>query len=120
MKSQTHYSHGSLILPTFMQELKSERPMYLMLEVQEINSFHGIRIFTDTKKLKAKINLPTHLMAWVERKENEGMGDLIGMIQEKFADCLTEKEVCQLYAEIRLETEKQMEYMLEQIKESEE
>lgn len=47
------------------------------------------------------------------------MGDLIGMIQEKFADCLTEKEVCKLYAEIRMETEKQMEYMLEQLKERE-
>lgn len=44
------------------------------------------------------------------------MGDLINMIQESFADCLTEKEVCQLYAEIRIETEKQMEYMLEQLK----
>lgn len=47
------------------------------------------------------------------------MGDLINMIQQKFADCLTEKEVCQLYAEIRMETEKQMEYMLESLKESE-
>lgn len=44
------------------------------------------------------------------------MGDLINMIQEKFADCLDEKQVCQLYAEIRMETEKQMEYMLEQMK----
>lgn len=48
------------------------------------------------------------------------MNDLINMIQEKFADCLTEKEACQLYTEIRMETEKQMEYMLEQLKESEE
>ena len=38
------------------------------------------------------------------------------MIQEKFADCLSEKEVCQLYAEIRMETEKEMEYMLDQLK----
>lgn len=44
------------------------------------------------------------------------MSDLINMIQGKFADCLDEKQVCQLYAEIRTETEKQMEYMLEQIK----
>lgn len=44
------------------------------------------------------------------------MSDLINMIQEKFSECLTEKEVCQLYAEIRMGTEKQMEYMLEQIK----
>lgn len=48
------------------------------------------------------------------------MSDLIGMIQDKFADCLTEKEVCLLYAEIRMEIEKQMEYMFEKIKESEE
>lgn len=54
------------------------------------------------------------------RKENEDMSDLIGMIQDKFADCLTEKEVCLLYAEIRMEIEKQMEYMFEKIKESEE
>lgn len=66
MKSQTHYSHGSLILPTFTQELKSERLMCLMWAVQEINSSRGIQIFTDTKKLKAKTNLPMHLMAWVE------------------------------------------------------
>ena len=44
------------------------------------------------------------------------MSDLINMIQEKFADCLSEKEVCQLYAEIRMETEKEMEYMLDQLK----
>lgn len=49
------------------------------------------------------------------------MQDLIDMIQGKFAECLDEKQICQLYAEIRMETEKQMEYMLEQIKkESEE
>lgn len=47
------------------------------------------------------------------------MGELINMIQEKFADCLTEKEVCHLYAEIRIETEKQMEYMLSSLKERE-
>lgn len=44
------------------------------------------------------------------------MNDLIDMIREKFADCLNEKEVCQLYAEIRIETERDMEYMLEQLK----
>lgn len=48
------------------------------------------------------------------------MSDLINMIQEKFADCLSEKEVCQLYAEIRMETEKEMEYMLEQLKDRKE
>lgn len=47
------------------------------------------------------------------------MSDLINMIQEKFADCLSEKEVCQLYAEIRMETEREMEYMLEQLKDKE-
>lgn len=47
------------------------------------------------------------------------MSDLINMIQEKFLECLTEKEVCQLYAEIRMETEKLMEYMLESLKERE-
>lgn len=47
------------------------------------------------------------------------MDELINMIQEEFAECLTKKEVCQLYAEIRMETEKQMEYMLESLKESE-
>lgn len=47
------------------------------------------------------------------------MSDLINMIQEKFANCLSEKEVCQLYAEIRMETEKEMEYMLEQLKDKE-
>ena len=47
------------------------------------------------------------------------MSDLISMIQEEFAGCLSEKEVCQLYAEIRMETEKQMEYMLESLKECE-
>lgn len=46
------------------------------------------------------------------------MSDLIDMIQEKFADCLSEKEVCQLYAEIRMEIEKQMEYTLETLKET--
>ena len=44
------------------------------------------------------------------------MNELLSMIQEKFADCLSSKEVCQLYAEIRMETEKQMEYMLESLK----
>lgn len=44
------------------------------------------------------------------------MSDLINMIQEKFAECLTEVEVCQLYAEIRMETEKQMECILERLK----
>lgn len=48
------------------------------------------------------------------------MDNLIEMIDEKFSDCLSEKEVCQLYAEIRIETEKQMEYMLEQLKDNEE
>lgn len=47
------------------------------------------------------------------------MSDLIDMIQEKFADCLSEKEVCQLYAEIRMETERQMEFVLEQLKDKE-
>ena len=46
------------------------------------------------------------------------MNDLIDMIQEKFADCLSEKEVCQLYAEIRMETERNMEYMLERLKDN--
>lgn len=45
------------------------------------------------------------------------MSDLTDMIRDKFADCVCEKEVCQLYAEIPIETEKQMEYMLEALKE---
>lgn len=44
------------------------------------------------------------------------MNDLINMIQKKFLDCLDEKEVCRLYVEIRMETERDMEYMLEQLK----
>lgn len=45
------------------------------------------------------------------------MNNLIDMIQERFADCLSEVEVCQLYAEIRIEVENQMEHMLEYLKE---
>lgn len=41
------------------------------------------------------------------------MNELINLIQEQFADCINEVEVCQLYAEIRMETEKQMEHTLE-------
>lgn len=47
------------------------------------------------------------------------MSDLIDMIQEKFADCSNDKEVCRLYAEIRIETEKQMEYMLKSLRDDE-
>ena len=53
---------SSLVLPTFTLESKSERPMCLMWAVQEINSYRGIRIFTNMK-LKAKINLLCDLMA---------------------------------------------------------
>jgi len=43
------------------------------------------------------------------------MSDLISVIQAKFKECRTEVGVCRLYAEIRMETEKQMECMLEWI-----
>lgn len=46
------------------------------------------------------------------------MDDLIIMIEEKFAGCLTEKEVCLLYTKIRMEAERQMEYAFEQLKKS--
>lgn len=41
------------------------------------------------------------------------------MIQETFGFCLDIQEVCRVYAEIRMETEKQMEFMIEQLQKSE-
>lgn len=39
--------------------------------------------------------------------------DCSEIIQEWFADCTTVTEVAELYAEIKMETQKQMEYMME-------
>lgn len=42
------------------------------------------------------------------------------LIQEWFADCTTVMEVAELYAEIKMETQKQAEYMMETLTSKEE